>query len=83
MRSLKPLADHGLARFYAHLPFPWEFTVGLQTREARFFRLRELKREKKESVERYLMGNRYDELYANGREEPSLSFWNWSYYGVQ
>ncbi|KAK4152637.1 hypothetical protein C8A00DRAFT_44336 [Chaetomidium leptoderma] len=81
--SLKPLADNGLASFYAHLPYPWEFTVGPQTRIARSSRVRELKREIKERVERYVLGNRYEGLYANGREEPHLSFWHWSYYGMQ
>ena len=35
VRSLKPLADNGLARFYAHLPHPWAFMEGAKVRDDR------------------------------------------------
>ncbi|KAK4243231.1 hypothetical protein C7999DRAFT_44917 [Corynascus novoguineensis] len=81
--SLKLLADNGLARCYVHLPYPWEFTVGSDIRWERLLMVKRLKREIKERVERCVMGDRYEELYANGRKEPYLSFWHQAYYGLQ
>jgi hypothetical protein len=81
--SLRPLANNGLARFYTHLPYPWEFTVGVRARNERILQTDKRKKEIKERVERYVMGNRYEELYANGRKEPEPSFWHWDYYGLQ
>lgn len=81
--SLRPLAKDGLARFYVHLPYPWEFTVPPGIRDERWLHTAKLKRESKERVERYVMEDRYEEVYANGMKEPEPSFWNECYYGLQ
>ncbi|KAK3301855.1 uncharacterized protein B0T15DRAFT_325389 [Chaetomium strumarium] len=81
MRPLKRLADDGLARFYAHFPYPWAFTEELRYR--RFTEGDPLEPERlalKKRAEQYVMGHRYERLYANGREEPRLSDWYEPYY---
>ncbi len=77
LHPIKLLAECGLARFYAHLAYPWE-----QTEEARSFsdldRASLVWKEKealKNEFEQDIMGPRYESLYADGREEPSLSDW--------
>ena len=72
VQSLKPLADDGLARFYAHLPYPGELgpEVFIETSDWMKAKLREIK----DRAERLVMGDRYEELYATG-EEPEKSFW--------
>jgi hypothetical protein len=80
--SLKPLADNGLARFYAHFPCPWRFFGEPKNylNVTRFGWLEAQRQELKELAERWVMGDRYEELYANGREEPAQSFWTWTHY---
>ncbi|KAK4098075.1 hypothetical protein N658DRAFT_455828 [Parathielavia hyrcaniae] len=84
-RSLRPLARNGLARFYVHLPYLWFYTVptDIWNRNERHSQKWQREREIKERVERYVMGDRYGELYANGREEPPRSYWETCYYGLQ
>jgi hypothetical protein len=78
MDLLRPLtrlaADRGLARFYANFPYPWEYTEESRTRALnnRFLVWQE-KRALKERAERSVMGGRYDNLYADGREELKSS----------
>jgi hypothetical protein len=62
-RPLRGLADAGLARFHANLPYPH--------REWAWREKEKLKRRIEEDV----MGERYGRLYANGREEPVESDW--------
>jgi len=62
VRSLKPLADNGLARFYAHLPHPWAFMEGAKIRDNRYLWLETMERQIKDRVERFVMGDRYDGL---------------------
>jgi hypothetical protein len=73
---LKRLADGGLARFYAHLPYPWEWTEESRARRMKGTHwLREEQEGLKKRAEHHVMGRRYESLYANGREEPKLSDW--------
>ncbi|KAK4033380.1 hypothetical protein C8A01DRAFT_50025 [Parachaetomium inaequale] len=77
MHPLKRLAaDRGLARFYAHFPYPWKCTEESRSRASndRYWVWRE-KIALKERAERYVMGGRYDSLYADGKEEPKPSDW--------
>ncbi|KAK4032843.1 hypothetical protein C8A01DRAFT_40693 [Parachaetomium inaequale] len=78
--SLKPLADNGLARFYAHFPCPWQFFGTSRNYLKRWKWLKAQRQVLKERAERLVMGDRYEELYANGREEPHESFWTWTHY---
>ncbi|KAH6622591.1 hypothetical protein F5144DRAFT_334135 [Chaetomium tenue] len=78
LKSLKPLADNGLARFYAHIPYPWRFVGEPQPYMARWDWVSAQERALKERAERFIMGDRYEEQYANGSEEPRLSFWTWT-----
>lgn len=81
LQPLVPLAnDDGLARFYAHLAYPWECTEESKIRDRND--LVWLWREKvalKKRVERYVMGGRYKSLYTNDREEPKLGDWHAMY----
>ncbi|KAL2185620.1 hypothetical protein L209DRAFT_691292 [Thermothelomyces heterothallicus CBS 203.75] len=80
MSILQPLRQltegaNGLAGFYTNLhvyPQRWIENVS-GTRAGKMWE-REHKA-LKEKAERYVMGDRYDSLYANGREEPKLSVW--------
>ncbi len=83
LRSLTPLADNGLARFYAQLPYPWRFAVtGGHGRDFtyRFEWVEERTQEVKEQAERLVLGDRYQDLYADGKEEPRRSFWTLRHY---
>jgi hypothetical protein len=79
-RSLKPLADNGLARFYANFPSPWQFFGEPVNYYTMWHWLEAHRQELKERAERLVMGDRYEERYANGREEPAQSFWTWTHY---
>ena len=78
LQPLAQLAAHGLARFYAHFPSPREWTPEVQwwfpTRPWELLR-QTLKKDAESSV----MGSRYEDLYANGREEPETSDWKMLY----
>jgi hypothetical protein len=83
LRPLRQLADDGLARFYATFAWPWQWTPegrGHDTGWDAWLWLQDRKKEVKERAERYVMGARYESLYANDKEEPEPSFWSESYY---
>jgi hypothetical protein len=80
---LRQLADGGLARFYADFAWPWQWTEagrGHDTAWDAWGWLQDRKREVKERAERYVMGERYEGLYPDGRKEPEPSFWSDAYY---
>lgn len=83
LRPLTQLAHNGLARFYANFICPWLWTEELQPQEyyKRLNCLGDRKREIKEQAERYVMGDRYEGLYANNKKEPERSFWEDFHYG--
>jgi hypothetical protein len=67
------LADDGLAAFYASFTHPLALTAEYPNwsmtalyREEQFF---------KQRAERYVVGDRYDGLYADGKEEARPSDW--------
>ncbi|KAH6840585.1 hypothetical protein B0I37DRAFT_437911 [Chaetomium sp. MPI-CAGE-AT-0009] len=76
LQPLASLGKDGLARFYARFPYPWECTEendARRNRDPKFWKwLRGQEEALKERAERYVMGERYESLYANGREEPEL-----------
>ena len=78
---LQPLAQlgrsatNGLARFYADLRYPWQWTDEAEQQENRWEWAEAGKREVKRSAERSVLGDRYDREYANGKEEPEVSLW--------
>jgi hypothetical protein len=76
MRPFKQLADGGLAKFYAYFPYPWEWTEESSVRRSSgiYWLLEEMEALKR-GAELYVMGSRYESLYANGREEPKRSDW--------
>ncbi|KAK4155744.1 hypothetical protein C8A00DRAFT_41672 [Chaetomidium leptoderma] len=85
LQPLKQLTEGpgGLARFYADLPYPWQWTEesenhwrGENGEEWRDDKKRVLKK----NAERRVMGDRYDRLYANGKEEPGQSLWQHVFY---
>jgi hypothetical protein len=80
--SVKPLAKgpNGLARFYADLRHPWEWTEEAEQRPDHRQWVEARKRELKESAERRVLGDRYDGQYANGRQEPEKSLWQHAFY---
>ncbi|KAL2262984.1 hypothetical protein VTK26DRAFT_8713 [Humicola hyalothermophila] len=84
LKPLKVLARDGLARFYGDLADPWAHSVQtwryLESRlpndwdaQERLLEARRL--HLKQKSERCVMGERYDTLYANGKEEPPKSVW--------
>ncbi|KAH6842494.1 hypothetical protein B0I37DRAFT_314025 [Chaetomium sp. MPI-CAGE-AT-0009] len=80
LQALKRLAEgtNGLAKFYADLRYPWEQTAESEDQWTGRYEgswLQERERELKESAERYVMGDRYDNLYANDKKEPQKSLW--------
>jgi hypothetical protein len=83
MRPLRGLADAGLARFFAHLSYPWKFTEASKVRgraEGVAFLWRERDALKKRA-EQHVMGRRYEGLYSNSiRDEPEESDWAQRYF---
>jgi hypothetical protein len=81
MNLLQPLkrlaADRGLARFYGHFPYPWKCTEESRIRSLndRYW-IWDEELSLKRRVERYVMGDRYDSLYADGKQEPEHSDWD-------
>lgn len=74
--SLKALGKDGLARFYTRFPYPWKHTTETKAQHRGYEGWKWLRREEealKERVERYVMGDRYGSLYANGKQEPEFS----------
>lgn len=82
LQPLKRLAEgtDGLSRLYASLAHPWERTEENENRRTVDQDIIDgswlLEEEKalKESAERLVMGDRYERLYANGKE-PQQSLW--------
>ena len=74
-RPLKTLADIGLARFFVRFPCPWEFTLARARRYEMRPRIEAKQKKFKASFERMVMGDRYKNQYADGRQEPEPSFW--------
>ena len=75
--SLQQLAKCGLSRFYARLACPFEQTEEVQgySNADRVSFVWQEKEALKANSEQLVMGPRYESLYANGEEEPSLSDW--------
>lgn len=77
LRPLPPLAKLGLAPFYAHFPYPWE--GGPESNPYRGHDGNWVWRQRmavKSRLERYVMGDRYESLYADGSEELVASDWD-------
>lgn len=79
---LSELGKRGLANFYGHFVWPWTLTRGTQRRiRERGDGRRWLSRKEAklgERAERWVLGDRYDALYAS-REEPPESLWKLSF----
>ncbi|KAH6649300.1 hypothetical protein F5144DRAFT_624540 [Chaetomium tenue] len=84
LRPLQRLAEPpGLARFYAHFQYPWDtapWDLALYQAPGPWYDPLFHKRDLKERLERYVMGARYESLYADGREEPGPSDWDDMYF---
>jgi hypothetical protein len=81
LRPLAQLADNGLARFYADLVHPWELAERSNSDHTHYWNLMQRRKKKiKEFAERRVMGDRYESLSANDKEEPEPSSWTESYY---
>ncbi|KAH6848071.1 hypothetical protein B0I37DRAFT_446207 [Chaetomium sp. MPI-CAGE-AT-0009] len=86
LEPLVPLArEDGLGQFYARLAYPWKWTKESIDRHDRredpngvWLWLEEMALKKR--AESYVMGARYEDLYANGRKEPEPGDWNKRYY---
>ncbi len=78
-QPLTRLGDDGLDRFYAHFLSPkHRFPLrGGPEYQGRWFKEKDAL---KERAERDVIGGRYDDLYATGKEEPALSDWHEVYY---
>jgi hypothetical protein len=77
VRPLPRLVKLGLDRFYAHFPYPWEGgpeSDPYRGHDGNWFWRRRMA--VKNRLERYVMGNRYESLYADGKEEPVASDWD-------
>ncbi|KAK4155310.1 hypothetical protein C8A00DRAFT_13636 [Chaetomidium leptoderma] len=82
---LKHLAagDDGLAGFYTDVAWPWRWTKRVRNRmlhEDGDEWLASKAKANKDLIERYVMGDRYESLYANGKTEPAQSIWRDVYY---
>jgi hypothetical protein len=85
MALLQPLEQltkgpNGLARFFADLRYPWQWTHETRNRPCRGEWVEARKREGDEMAERRVLGDRYDSQYANERKEPSKSLWSHVFY---
>ncbi|KAK4152987.1 hypothetical protein C8A00DRAFT_15772 [Chaetomidium leptoderma] len=79
MNRLRPLRQLGLTRFYAHLPDPWQRREP-QNEDISQELIEDGKRRMKSMAERFVMGDQYESLYANNKEEPGLSLWELFHY---
>jgi hypothetical protein len=77
---LKPLGESGLSRFSADLAYPWIRTQqypggppGPYRARKTWRKLERMKLRLKESAERYVMGDRYESMYANNKAGPEPS----------
>lgn len=78
LRPLSELGGVGLASFYAHFEWPWKYAssqVPWRRVEGDTFR-RVMTKETvlKQGAEQWVMGDRHDTLYVNGKEPPE-SMW--------
>ena len=85
VRPLRGLAEPpGLARFYAHFRYPRERPLDAvlddPPRRGPWYDPWLHKKDLKERLERYVMGARYESLYADSREEPAPSDWDEMYF---
>jgi hypothetical protein len=74
-KPLEALGKDGLARFYTRFPYPWKYTEETRARHRGYEGRRWVRCEEKalkERVERYVMGDRYGSLYADGKKEPEF-----------
>ena len=81
LQPLQQLAKLGLAEFYAHFAYPWETVLGSKVRDE--YNPRWIWSEKKalkHRLERYVMGDRYESLYADGKKEQVASDWDLVYF---
>jgi len=82
VRPLRGLAAEppGLARFYAHFRYPegrpWEEVPNEPPPPGPWFDPWFEKKDLKERLERCVMGERYESLYADSRKEPVPSDWD-------
>jgi hypothetical protein len=99
VRPLRGLAEPpGLARFYAHFRYPRERSLDAIINDPYWQDYDEAnepprsgpwydpwlhKKDLKERLERFVMGARYQSLYADGREEPRASDWDAMYFGSE
>ncbi|KAK4235912.1 hypothetical protein C8A03DRAFT_17384, partial [Achaetomium macrosporum] len=77
---------NGLAGFYVDFPYPWQWTAQSKDRrrdEDGWDWLQAKKTPLKRSVERRVMGGRYDSLYANNKQEPEKTLWQHVIYAHQ
>lgn len=77
LRPLSQLGGVGLARFHAHFEWPWRHTSEVKDRvieERSFEWLEQEEALLKVRAERWVMGDRYDTLYGDGKEPPE-SLW--------
>ncbi|KAK4033584.1 hypothetical protein C8A01DRAFT_39953 [Parachaetomium inaequale] len=84
LKQLTAEPNAGLARFYADLPYPWQWTdesmMGRRGENGQAW-LQHRKRAVKRSAERRVLGDdRYEKQYANGKEEPEQSLWQHVFY---
>ncbi|KAH6630435.1 hypothetical protein B0J18DRAFT_421164 [Chaetomium sp. MPI-SDFR-AT-0129] len=81
MRPLKRLAigPDGLARFYAHLMFPWGWAY--DGRSGSVPAIREQEKKLKRDAEKDVMGDRYDDMYAHAKGEQAQAIWHGVWYG--
>jgi hypothetical protein len=73
------LGNTGLARFHAEFAYPWAWTdvtgAWLEWRDLGDEYLVVPRRELEEFAERYVMGDRYEEVDPGNRELPDKSMW--------
>ncbi|KAL2130234.1 hypothetical protein VTI74DRAFT_6711 [Chaetomium olivicolor] len=85
MELLQPLEQltkgpNGLAKFYADLRYPWQWTDESKNRPHRREWVEAKKRALRRRVERRVMGDRYDSQCANESKEPEKSLWQHVFY---
>jgi hypothetical protein len=73
VKPLPQLAERGLARFYAHFAYPWMESPGPYPEWSE-------KKALKDSLERFVMGARYETMYAEGEGEPVPCDWDHMYH---
>lgn len=81
---LDPLAQlaecpERMSRFYADFPYPWEWTAetqgSLHDNQSYYDKVERKKIAFDASLERRVLGSRYEEMYARWRKAPAYSLW--------